>query len=237
MFYIHNSTRDYTRIRVTLDVNTPDNFNGTIINSFTVRHLGPDWERGYNEEESPETIYFTGGYNFNKVSGRNNNGLAGAVFHIATSPEYAREGRFLARNGNSYLLSDLPSDTEFFTATSQGLPNLGRVSFNGLPLHEGVGFYLPISPEMEALLTRNFWVVETTAPTGYELLRTPFQITVTTETHNSVRTNPVVNQPNTMLPFTGGAGTMILVGIALVAITIGTVAFSADKKRRKQIQL
>jgi hypothetical protein len=84
-------------------------------------------------------------------------------------------------------------------------------------------------------ISRDFWIVETVAPPYYELLGGPVRITVTTTTHLQTGENitTVDNQPETDLPFTGGAGTMILIGIALLALFTGTIAFVVDKKRRR----
>ena len=82
-------------------------------------------------------------------------------------------------------------------------------------------------------IQKDYWVVETKSPSGYELLKTPQKVTVTLTTHSN--TDPevtVVNEPETKLPFTGGTGTMLLVIIAIGAITIGTAAIAIDKKRR-----
>ena len=225
---------DYTEIRIRLDARVPVGFNGYIVNTFTYRYLGPDWEIEPGEGESPETVYFTGGYNLFKRSNTTGNALAGATFHIATSLTNAQQGIFLASNGESFPhTATLPTGVTFLTTTSGAD---GIASFNGLPLHAGAGFTVPVDPTMIALLTRDFWVVETEAPTGYELLAAPVQITVTTSTHTltGAEIRVIDNHRNTLLPFTGGIGTaMFVIGSMLIA-ALGAGAFAWDKKRRRE---
>lgn len=82
-------------------------------------------------------------------------------------------------------------------------------------------------------IKRDYWVVETKAPEGYELLKAPQKITVNlvSETNDVIEAT-IVNETKTDLPFTGGAGTTLLIAIAIGAITIGTAAVVIDKKRQ-----
>ena len=238
---------NFTSIRVILDVSVDEDFNGVIVNTFDVRYLGPNWAPGeycpetnrrrppFNRETSNESFYFTGGYNLVKVSAATTLTLEGAVFHIATSSANANNGIFLTTTGAElpYGTATYPdSDVAvvFITATSD---EEGLASFNGLHIHEVLNVQTPPNAAFIATLSRDFYIVETTAPTGYELLRAPVRITVTTETHTA---NPTVilNDPATDLPFTGGAGTIMLVAIALSVISIGTFALVLEKKRRQQ---
>ena len=237
MIFIHG---DFSRLRVSINVESQEDFNGVMINTFDVRYLGPDWEIAADEETSNQAVYFTGGYNFIKLSRASGLALEGAIFHIAVSQEDAAAGRFLASDGNSYLYTDsLPMGVTFLVAQSD---EDGWFGFNGLPLNAN-GFAVPVNETLLEELWRDFFVVETTAPIytdaegrvfTYELLGAPIEVRVTPFTHllEGEDARAVYNDRSTDLPFTGGMGTAFLVILAIIVIGIGTTAFVVDRKRR-----
>ena len=253
----------YTRVNPVEVPSAPgdETFNGILCNTFGVYYIGPDWQLppgtpppdGEYPDEDDHPIYAVGGINIVKTDESREvatGALAGAEFHIAVSEAYAREGRFLANNGNSYLRDATGNPTgaaagvSFLVSTSDAQ---GRVTFRGLPLNFAPGFnpeyILPVpSPFPSALpghavadtwIYRNFWLVETVAPSGFELLRNPVLVRVTTNTHLNVIGVEIPNQAITFLPFTGGMGTAILVLLAIAVIGTGTGALVYDKKRRR----
>ena len=212
------------------------------------------------EPEEPDIlpIYYTGGFRIRKVgpTAAPNNRLEGAVFRIATCTwnydaagnrttmiasalENAQAGRFLASDGNhyAYTVNPLPTGVTWLQVTSNAE---GEVAFNGLPLQPHIvaaGFVpsSPLEPAEALLLNRIYYLVEIEAPTGYELLRLPHQVTVTTTTHldGFDVLGPIVNQRRTDLPFTGGMGTVLIVLIAMSVIGLSIVIYAVDKKRRR----
>ena len=147
---------------------------------------------------SPVTL--TGGVKIHKVNASEES-LDGAKFKIATSQANAVAGTFVkGTDGN---------DIEVTTATTTGLATI-----NGLA-YEDDG------------TARNYWLVETQAPTyteggetkAYTLLTAPVQVTVDGTSHNSEV--KVVNRKPFELPLTGGIGTMIfvVVGAAFVIVS------------------
>lgn len=232
----------YTQIRAVLTTHVREDFNGVIPNTFTVRYLGPDWRVDGTEDNNGHPEYYTGGYNLLKVN-ETGDALEGAVFHIATSLDNANNGVFLTTTGAelTYGTAVYPEGATnagesvvFVTATSG---SDGRASFHGLPLNVPAGFVPSLPPAQcnRHLIYRNYWVVETTSPAGFELLGAPLPITVTVTSHLNVNDlTEVLNRAITFLPFTGGAGLFILVGFGLAAITTGTTAFAMDKRRRQK---
>jgi hypothetical protein len=224
-------------------------------------HYPPGDGGGRRRPQPPEypaisPVYYTGGFNIRKVGdGEDLAGLAGAVFHIATCEwelddnnnrvgadpirtgyENATNGRFLATDGNHYYFDDtLPTGVYFVTATSLAE---GQVSFNGLPLAPRLvdGFVPPVTDANFELLNRDFYLVETEAPAGFELLQLPRQITVSVRTHleDYDYFAPVVNFRITELPFTGGLGSAFLVLIAIGIIGASASIYAYDKKRRRR---
>ncbi|MBO1306230.1 SpaH/EbpB family LPXTG-anchored major pilin [Enterococcus sp. 669A] len=240
------ATNNDTKIRVVYTTHTANDYNGTISNSFNVDFLTPGLEPVTPKiPDGSEPKYYTGGFDIEKTAedkAAPDNKLAGAEFHIAANEADAKAGKFIASDGKSYVKADLPTDVTFLTATTTAD---GRAEFNGLALkcyedkNNNGKQDLTDDPETNeptfatADIKQDYWVVETKAPSGYELLKAPQKVTVDLSTADDtlVELN-VVDKPTTDLPFTGGEGTMLLVAIALGAITIGTVAIVIDKRRR-----
>lgn len=86
----------------------------------------------------------------------------------------------------------------------------------------------------DADIQRDYWVVETKAPTGYELVKDPIKVTVNLNTAADATWEATVeNKKQSDLPFTGAKGTTLMVSIAIGAIALGTAAVVIDKKRRQ----
>ncbi|MBO0453787.1 SpaH/EbpB family LPXTG-anchored major pilin [Candidatus Enterococcus murrayae] len=237
-----------THIRVVYKTTVEQDFNGKITNKYKIDYLIPGQEPTSEESDEPE--YYNGGFDIKKTD-KAGADLSGAEFHIALTEDDAKAKKYLASDGNSYTLNDdgtstpsLPSGVAYLTSTSDAT---GKAHFDGLKLdwftdnpggaNPSDGKQDPKDPTEatwdEADIKKDYWVVETKSPAGYELLKTPQKVTVTLTTHSN--TDPevtVVNETKTKLPFTGGTGTMLLIIIAIGAITIGTAAIAIDKKRR-----
>lgn len=232
-----------TQIQVVFETHTDEDFNGTILNHMDVAYLTPGLEPvDVPSEDDPE--YYTGGFDLKKTAEDEAKLLAGAEFHLATSEEDAKANKFLASDGKTYTLNNdgtttpaLPTGVTLLKATSN---DQGLAEFNGLELNwytdtdgdgqQDIGTEPTFAKED---IKRDYWVVETKAPEGYELLKAPQQITVNlaSETNDIIEAT-IVNETKTDLPFTGGAGTTLLIAIAIGAITIGTAAVVIDKKRQ-----
>lgn len=84
-----------------------------------------------------------------------------------------------------------------------------------------------------------YYLKEVKAPSGHTLLTNPISIKVATDNANELASNPgyyyieISNTRNSVLPFTGGAGTYIfsIVGILIVVIT--TVIYIIYRKNKK----
>ncbi|MGM0113419.1 SpaH/EbpB family LPXTG-anchored major pilin [Enterococcus sp. DIV0187] len=240
------SPKRYSDIRVIYNTHTEKDFNGIIENKYDTGYLIPGQKPKTDEsEKNPE--YYDGGFNIRKETEKGAD-LAGAEFHIALTEQDAKDEIFLADDGKAY-----PKGTpgvNFLTSTSDAS---GNAKFDGLKLDwftDAVkdGQQDPNNPAEATwpkteptgggdYIHKKYWVVETKAPAGYELLKTPQEVTVDLYTHEDVGgvvvpELTVENKSKTDLPFTGGTGTMLLVIIAIGSITIGTAAIAIDKKRR-----
>lgn len=250
---------NYTDIRVLYHTHADVDFNGVIENTFGYGYLITG-RKPFTDTPDPTPEYFAGGFTIDKTEEDKDKKLSGAVFYIATSEQNAKDGIFLASDGESYRLKADPNDPTgkpaqtppspayFLTDTTDAT---GHAQFDGLKLdwYTESGNHGPgEDPKQDEsipseatwpktdpgdgtpFISKDYWLVETESPDGFELLKTPTKVTVTlypsdTKVH-------VENKTQTKLPFTGGNGTMLLVIIAIGSITIGTAAISIDKKRR-----
>ncbi|MBO0458332.1 SpaH/EbpB family LPXTG-anchored major pilin [Enterococcus hulanensis] len=234
-----------THLQVVYKVTTDKDFNGTISNKYGLEYLLPGQEPWTDTSEgNPE--YYDGGFDIKKTD-EGSTALAGAEFHIATNKENADAKKYLASDGKSYTLNDdgtstpaLPDGVNYLTAASD---DSGKAEFNGLALDwftdsNGNGKQDP-SIDSEATwakedIKKDYWVVETKAPSGYELIKEPQKVTVTLETADDESIELTVeNKKKTDLPFTGGAGMTLMVLIALGAIVLGITTIAIEKKRRQ----
>ncbi|EGO6609462.1 SpaH/EbpB family LPXTG-anchored major pilin [Enterococcus faecalis] len=228
------------KIRVVYTTHVDKDYNGMITNHMDVSFLTP----GLKPVTKPSTSdpeYYTGGFDIEKTATDKvapYNKLSGAEFHIADSKANADKGIYLASDGKSYdsQLTTMPTGIEFLTAVSDAS---GLASFNGLVLNwydddNNNGKQDPDEPTYNKEdIKKSYWVVETKAPAGYQLLKEAQKVVVDLSTAGKDLIElEVKDTPNTKLPFTGGEGTKLIVSIALGAIAIGIVAIGVDKKRR-----
>lgn len=231
-----------THLQVVYKVTTDKDFNGTIANKYDVNYLIPGQEPIKEEsKENPE--YFDGGFDIKKTD-EGSTALKGAEFYIAASEADANAKKYLASDGKSYTLNDdgtstpaLPSGVTYVTATSD---DSGKAGFNGLELNwftddDGDGQQDPTNPAEATWpkdkIEKDYWVVETKSPSGYELIKDPQKVTVTLDTAEDTTVElTVVNKKKTDLPFTGGAGMTLMIVVALGAIVLGTTMITIEKK-------
>lgn len=229
----------YDQIRVIYHTHTDVDFNGAIENKFDYGYLIPG-QKPHTDTPGDNPEYFDGGFTIDKTEENKSQKLAGAEFYIATSEQNAKDKKFLASNGESYTLNDdgsatptLPTGVTFLTDTTD---SSGHAQFDGLALN----WYKdtntngkqdkdePTLPHED--IERDYWLVETKSPDGFELLKDPIKVTIKLKPEDVVV--HVENKTQTKLPFTGGNGTTLVIIIAIGAITIGTAAIAIDKKRR-----
>ncbi|GCF95260.1 hypothetical protein NRIC_31510 [Enterococcus florum] len=167
------------------------------------------------------------------------NALAGSEFQIAKDNTAAKAGDFIKvkvdANGD---ITDLvyPGEADYATALDwiirpgeTDASKLGVISgkyyaatFKNLQTHSGVD---------DARVALKYYVVETLAPDGYNLLGEPVEIDFANEnTTTHVVTKEVVNSRGFKLPATGGMG-LILITIAGIAL-IGLAVMVVLPKRR-----
>ncbi|MGH1648390.1 SpaH/EbpB family LPXTG-anchored major pilin [Enterococcus gilvus] len=229
-------------LRVVYKTHVDKDFNGTISNKYQLGYLIPGQKPVNKESNEPES--YNGGFKINKTAESKDTKLKGAEFYIADSEANANAKKYLASDGKSYTLKDdgtsdptLPSGVTYVTSTSDtnGVAQLNGLALNWFTDSNGDGKQDP-SIDTEATwakdkIQKDYWIVETKAPSGYELLKKPVQVTVKLDTDTNLVVD-VENKKKSDLPFTGGSGMTLLIVIALGAITVGTAAVVIEKKRR-----
>ena len=152
---------------------------------------------------------------------QSDNRLSGAEFKIATSAANAQNSRFLKMGSDGVVLDygdtgyDLAGD---FAATTD--PS-GLTTFKGL--HD------IINDELQT-----YYIVETKAPAGYNLLSAPVAVAFTGSEFNHIAKIQVTDTKGLVLPMTGGTGTLIftVVGIAVIGAGVIVALASFGRKRK-----
>ena len=154
--------------------------------------------------------------------------LAGAKFSLYTSAEDAKNGtnpiKVTGNNGN-YVVDPTSKTTVF-----ESVASIDGKDYN---LH------------VNGLAAGDYWLVETEAPAGYNKLTAPIKIEITksadTEVNNwtiskdgKAETDKIIdieNSTGSLLPSTGGMGTIIFAVIAAILVLGVAVSFIRDKRK------
>lgn len=166
--------------------------------------------------ELPGTDVRYGSVNFSKVSSDETiTDLSGAVFQLYSTREAAEE--------LTESLRVAPTDNAG-VVQNQWSPSSadGSFSIEGLR-YSGYADGETFEDGAEDPRYQTYWLVETTAPDGHQLLAEPLEIIITGDADGDGR--EITNSANTggfELPLTGGAGTLWLTiaGIALLAAVV-----------------
>lgn len=165
----------------------------------------------------------------NKTESKNNAMLAGATFRLYRSEDEAKNHPEKAIKVKKIAEGKYAIDP---TETNMDMVTIGtQIDAKAYNLH------------INGLKTGDYWLVETEAPEGYNKLTAPIKVTINktgdadwtvakNDTDESDKIIDVVNRTGTILPGTGGMGTVIftVVGIAMI---LG-IAISFVLSRRKK---
>lgn len=161
----------------------------------------------------------------NKIKKGSEEKLAGAKFSLYTSEADAKNGenaiKVSGSNGN-YVVDPASTTTEFESVKSI----------------DGKGYNLHIN----GLEDKDYWLVETQAPEGFNKLTDPIKVTITKEgdANWTVKKNDVSeddkiidveNSTGSLLPSTGGRGAIAFAVIAALLVFGVAVSFIRDKRK------
>lgn len=162
----------------------------------------------------------------NKTKKGSDEKLAGAKFSLYTSVEDAKAGtnaiKVSGSNGN-YVVDPTSNNTVFESVKSIE----GKTGYN---LH------------INGLEAKDYWLVETQAPEGFNKLTAPIKVTITKtgDTEWTVKNNDtpvddkiidVENSTGSLLPSTGGTGVIVFAGLATLLVFGVVVSFIRDKRK------
>lgn len=171
--------------------------------------------------------------NINKVIAGGNTMLAGATFRLYKSEEDAN-----AANDNAIKVTAGDTTGSYIVAEDQNVEeNMDMVTVDSA-VGEGYNLHL------NGLAAGIYWLVETDAPAGYNKLTAPIKVTITksgdTDVNNWTLTKgedveqdkiiDVENSTGTILPETGGMGTVLFTVVAVVMILGVALSFIRSRK-------
>ena len=161
----------------------------------------------------------------NKIKTGSDEKLAGAKFSLYTSAEDAKNGKNAIKvsgsNGN-YVVDPASTTTEFESVKSI----------------DGKGYNLHIN----GLEAKDYWLVETQAPEGFNKLTAPIKVTITktgdaewkVSKDGVEETDKIIdieNSTGSLLPSTGGRGAIAFAVIAALLVFGVAVSFIRDKRK------
>ena len=166
-------------------------------------------------EIDSNTVTFISGQATLKKQSNSGTALAGAEFQLFTSEKDA-----IAKKNPIYATSNrnLSLTNNTFVSASDGVVNIFDIDLGS----------------KNANATKDYWLVETKAPNGYNLLAVPYKITVS---RNGIVGNEsglvIKNSKTTTFPLTGGHGWIMFAIGAVVFFGCGTVLIIKKKKNKK----
>ncbi|CAI3277389.1 SpaH/EbpB family LPXTG-anchored major pilin [Enterococcus cecorum] len=167
----------------------------------------PDVTKDNEVEEDPEL--HTGGAKFVKQDRTEQTKLSGAEFVVQNS-----ENKYLKQTVTDGVITatswvDTKEEATKFTSNAKGT-------------FEVTGLAYGSANQTAETASSTYKLVEVTAPTGYALLQEPIEFTVNASSYQDTNTI-TINNSKVTIPQTGGIGSVIVIGLGLLAISFGLV--------------
>lgn len=171
--------------------------------------------------------------NINKISKDSKEMLKGATFRL-----YKNEADAKAANDNAIKVTKGTSEGSYTVAEDQNVEKNMDMVTAGSAVDEGYNLHL------NGLAAGTYWLVETDAPAGYNKLTAPIKVTITKSGDENVnnwtltkgedveqdKIIDVENSTGTLLPETGGMGTVLFTVVAVVMILGVAISFIRSRK-------
>lgn len=159
-----------------------------------------------------------------KINKKTSGLLAGAKFSLYRSEADAKNGEnaiTVTGSNGSYVVDSASTTTEFESVEN----DLG-------------GYNLRVN----GLDAKDYWLVETQAPEGFNKLTDPIKVTITkdgdaewtvkkNDTLENDKIIDVENSTGSLLPSTGGTGVIVFAGVAILLVFGVVVSFIRDKRK------
>ncbi|RBR30034.1 SpaH/EbpB family LPXTG-anchored major pilin [Enterococcus cecorum] len=167
----------------------------------------PDFTKDNEVEDNPEL--HTGGAKFVKQDRTTQEKLKGAEFVVQNS-------------ANKYLKQTVTNGLITATSWVDTKEEATKFTSNAKGTFEVTGLAYGSANQTAAEASSTYKLVEVTAPTGYALLQEPIEFTVNASSYQDTNTI-TVNNSKVTIPQTGGIGSVIVIGLGLLAISFGLV--------------
>ena len=208
-----------------------DKIDYTVSNKATVEFTNRNDEE--IDRETPETQIHTGAIKVDKTDANTGKMLVGAEFQIASSEANARAGRYLRKTAAGVIVDygepGYDAASPWIATTTQDTTETTKA----YALFEGLADY---EEDAAGNKTYNsYWLVETKAPNGYNLLSDPIRVDFTAE--NSTKdtsytvTVAIKNTTDFTLPQTGGIGMILFVIGGIVSVGIAVILIITGRKK------
>lgn len=169
----------------------------------------------------------------NKKIAKSETMLAGATFRLYKNEEDAK-----AANDNAIKVTKGTPEGSYTVAEDQNVEKNMDMVTAANPVDEGYNLHL------NGLAAGTYWLVETDAPAGYNKLTAPIKVTITKSGDENVdnwtltkgedveqdKIIDVENSTGTILPETGGMGTVLFTVVAVVMILGVALSFIRSRK-------
>ncbi len=225
----------YKFVKITFDTTVNANILGnedhSVTNKATVEFTNRFDEEKINE--TTETNIHTASVKIEKIDANTGTGVPGAQFQIASSEDNAKNGRYLKKLGGKivdYLETGYDGADPWIEETDSGNP--------AIAIFEGLKDYIEDAVGNKTYLS--YWLVETRAPAGYNLLAAPVKVTFTEENSKAeldpayTVTTEIKNTTDFTLPRTGGAGTILFTVGGIVLIGLAAILIVTSRKKAKE---
>lgn len=171
--------------------------------------------------------------NINKIIKDSKEMLKGATFRL-----YKNEADAKAANDNAIKVTKGTPEGSYTVAEDQNVEKNMDMVTAGSAVDEGYNLRL------NGLAAGTYWLVETAAPAGYNKLTAPIKVTITKSVDTDVNnwglskddvseTDKIIdveNSTGTLLPETGGMGTVLFTVVAVVMILGVAISFIRSRK-------
>ena len=230
---LHDQAYSYITLtfRATVNAKALDKENSTVGNQADLDFTNK-FDQEVNGESDIVDIHY-GNIQVIKQDAANQTRLNGAQFQIASSQENAEAGHYLKKTTDGKVVDygeeGYDEAEDWIVTTANDGDADGMAIFEGLADYTGTG---------DGKTYLSYWIVETKAPDGYNLLADPVQVTFSAENSTSENAYTVeITVNNTQgftLPETGGTGTILFTvgGIALVGVAV--ILLVTTRKRKAQ---
>ena len=167
----------------------------------------------------------------NKTKKGSDEKLAGAKFRLYSSEADAKANDESKAIKVSPVVADVAGNYVVDPAST-------TTEFESVKSIEGKGYNLHVN----GLEAKDYWLVETKAPDGFNKLTNPIKVTITKTTDaewtvskdGTVENDKIIdveNSTGSLLPSTGGAGVIVFAGVAILLVFGVVVSFIRDKRK------